>query len=229
MNQSRAKQRGPDNLKPPDKQQPPSRCCGSVSRRTKILLMSLVVFLFIFTLLAYLVFIPTFIRSKVASQDLNQIRLEKMLFRDFDSQSFRFDMEATLPAQFPLPLSAELAPFTLSAAVGDATLFDVHLPKLAFTLNKEIPLNMEAETSFKSADIARVQKLISDFSSDSGLAPFELSMRAKVDISMFGITFYRGFEIDRKIPVPQVRSRIDELMAVMPEFMKRPDLSMFPL
>jgi hypothetical protein len=207
-------------------------CCGRLSRRScAVISLVVALTLVIFTLIAYLAVIPAVIRDKIASQDLNQIRLERMQFRDFGDTSFRFSMRAILPPQFPLPLTARLSPFTLNIqhASKQSALLDVLIPGFDITLNSDIPLDWEAEASFKQADLLVLQKMIADFSSDSGLAPFDLAVRTAVDISLFGITFYPQFQIERFIPIPQIRSYLDEVMAAMPAFMKQPELSIFSL
>ena len=99
--------------------------------------------------LSYLVIVPTMIRDKIRNLDLNQATVSNMKVDNFHQNGFETTLYASLPPQFPIPLTATIAPFTLNAYLSDAANTSSHqvvqllMPSLVFNLHKDLVLDMK--------------------------------------------------------------------------------------
>lgn len=108
--------------------------------------------------LFYLVVVPKLIRDKIRDLDLGSATLKRMHVSEFAPEGFNASLHATLPPQFPFPLTASISPFKLAASVSKDGkelhhLAELGLPSIPLSLHKEVVLDVNAYTSWARTDM----------------------------------------------------------------------------
>lgn len=187
-----------------------------------------VFFLVFIVPLAYFVIVPKVIQSVLNKQNISNLDLQKMRVESITSDRAEFNVKASMPAPFWLPLSAGVGECDVQVYVkGDKKngLINVHVPGLDITLNKPLDVEMKSYVSLDHCNPDKTVDLVNKFSTD-GLNDMELQVRGKFPIKAFGITWYKGLPLYLNLGhIDNVNSNLKSLLSVMPSFLKAKSVS----
>ncbi|ORZ34796.1 hypothetical protein BCR44DRAFT_132050, partial [Catenaria anguillulae PL171] len=175
--------------------------------------------------LMYFLIAPAIIRSKVRNLPLSSLNITTMDVQSFDAQGLNFTFAGSVPAQFPIPVWSKITPRQIQVQTdgegwNEATsLLDLDAPPI--DLNLKYPeIAMSGKVRIPNTVPARA--LVSEFSA-KGLSARSLYARMKVDIGVFGITFYSNFEIEKPIDLNAVKNDLLSVWSEIPEWIKSPE------
>ncbi|KAI9009752.1 hypothetical protein BC832DRAFT_385864 [Gaertneriomyces semiglobifer] len=210
----------------------PRYCNGRFKRWQWILINVLVIFLIlliIFVPLAYFVLVPAFIQGQLNNIKLDTLDLQKMLVTGFTPETAGFEVKASLPAPFWLPLTAHIGETDVQVYTKDDKkngLVNVHIPGLSLTLNKPVEIDMAGYASLDHCNPEKTLAVVTAFSSDEGLKDIELQARGKFPIKALGITWYKGLPLYVNIGhITEVNSQLKPLLKALPQFLKAKNLN----
>ncbi|ORZ09021.1 hypothetical protein BCR44DRAFT_102507, partial [Catenaria anguillulae PL171] len=174
--------------------------------------------------LMYFVVAPAIIRSKVRNIPLSALNITTMDVQSFETQGLNFNFSASLPQQFPIQMWARITPKTVSIQTDEkgwndeAALAVVESPPL--DLNLKYPqLDMSGKLLVR--DSKPLKALMTEFSA-KGLSARSLYARMKIDIGVFGITFYSNFEVEKPIELAHVKNDLLSVWSEIPDWFKSP-------
>lgn len=133
-----------------------------------VTLVSLLLF-FIIVPLFYMLIVPALIRDKVRDLDLSQTIVKRMNLDNFQKDAFSTSIHVIVPPQFPIPLSASIAPFVIKISLAaDAlpqterhTLIEMHFPQIDVSIHKDIEIKVDdALSSYKDTDQEYLQQFL---------------------------------------------------------------------
>ncbi|KAJ3357450.1 hypothetical protein GGF32_001059 [Allomyces javanicus] len=204
-------------------------CNGRLTKR-QFTCLHVVLAMFVFTIiivpLMYFVVVPAIIRAKVKSMPLSSMNISAFEIKEFDSDGFKFQFAASLPEQFPIAVWSKVTPRQVQVQTDpkkwndDSQIMAMDMPPLEFNLKSP---QVAFDGNFRVPHVDNMKKLVTEFSSDEGLSARAFHTRMRVDIAVFGITFYKSFEVEKDLEVPNVKANLLQLWSVIPDWVKSPE------
>ncbi|KNE64762.1 hypothetical protein AMAG_10109 [Allomyces macrogynus ATCC 38327] len=171
--------------------------------------------------LMHFVVVPAIIRAKVKSMPLSSMNISAFEIKEFDSDGFKFQFAASLPEQFPIAVWSKVTPRQVQMQTDpkkwndDSQIMAMDMPPLEFNLKSP---QVAFDGNFRVPHVDNMKKLVTEFSSDEGLSARAFHTRMRVDIAVFGITFYKSFEVEKDLEVPNVKANLLQLWSVIPDW-----------
>ena len=181
----------------------------------------MILLLFVIIPVSYFVLVPSYIQYRLDTVGSEKLHLEYLKINDFTGQMVNFQIKASLPPFFFLPIKVGFGPcqFTVYDSQRDV-LGHLSIPFIEFWLNDDFNLDFSGNVSMVSSNITAIDSIMKSFSSDDGLRNFFIDAHSYVPLTAAGIHLYSGLSLHKKLEVGDVKSDLKALLNSVPPLIK---------
>lgn len=163
---------------------------------------------------------PSYIQYRLDSIESEVMNVDYVMVNDISNQTIGFQVKASLPPLFFLPVKAGFGPceFTIYDNQRN-TLGHLSIPFIEFWVNDQFNLDFSGNLSLIESDVDAIDSLVKSFSAD-GLKDFSIDAHSNIPLVAMGIQWYPGLALHKKLDIGDLKSDLKSLTQSIPSLLK---------